>query len=309
AAPPPPASRAPPAGRPAARAPTARPSPAGRGRDLGQVRLAPAAPARRWGRSVRYGLAAAFAAVTVGGVAVAAGTGVLPLVGPAPASSVTAGETADPLVSKEPGIRQDPEAPPTDPGGDPTPGSSPSADGSTAPTPRAPDGRGPTTPAPRTPEAGSTTGSTGSGDSGSADLREKALKACRQYRTGTLDATGRRQLTRTLRGGETLRLYCDRILSGDTGTPKDDGQDGSKDSKDGSKDDSKDDGKGDQDGDGGRKGGSKGGAPGGNTGNTGTVGGIRDRAGSTLPDARLQAGVNAAPPAGITAEVRVPLGV
>lgn len=106
--------------------------------DLGRVRLAPVtAPARRWGRSVRYGLAAAVAAVTVGGVAVAAGTGVLPLVGPSPASSVTAAETTDPRVSEEPGIRQDPETPPTEPGaGDPTPGSSPSADsGSHAPTP------------------------------------------------------------------------------------------------------------------------------------------------------------------------------
>ncbi|CAM5419887.1 hypothetical protein STANM309S_00096 [Streptomyces tanashiensis] len=112
--------------------------------DLGRVRLAPAtAPARRWARSVRYGLAAAVAAVTVGGVAVAAGTGVLPLVGPEPASSVTAGDGGPPRSLKEPGIRQDPEAPPTEPGGgDPTPGASPSGDsGSTTPTPRVPDGR------------------------------------------------------------------------------------------------------------------------------------------------------------------------
>ncbi|WP_426365703.1 hypothetical protein [Streptomyces sp. E-08] len=292
---------------------TAAPVPAGHARDLGRVRLAPGtAPARRWGRSVRYGLAAAFAAVTVGGVAVAAGTGVLPLVGPAPASSVSAGDTADPLVSKEPGIRQDPEAPPTEPGGgDPTPGSSPSADGSTAPTPRASDGRGSITPAPRsTPEPGRTTGDTGgTGGSGSTGLREKALKACRQYRTGKLDATGRRQLTNTLRTGETLRLYCDRILSGDTGTSKEDGQDESKDT-------SKGDGKGDEDTDDDRKGGSKDGSesgtPGGDSGENGSNGSggdARTRAGTALPDARLQAGVTAALPAGITARARVPLGV
>ncbi|MGW1121289.1 hypothetical protein ACWD5B_29955, partial [Streptomyces tanashiensis] len=277
--------------------------------DLGRVRLAPAtAPARRWARSVRYGLAAAVAAVTVGGVAVAAGTGVLPLVGPAPASSVTAGETADPLVSKEPGIRQDPEAPPTEPGGgDPTPGASPSGDsGSTTPTPRVPDGRGTVTPGPGTPKPGRPTGGTGGKDgAGSTDLREKVLKACREFRTGKLDATGRQQLTNTLRNGETLRRYCDRILSGDTGTPEKDGDSG---------DDTKGDGKDDSDGD--RKGGSKEGSKGGSRGGNGaerSAGGVGDRAGVVLPDTRVQAGITAAPPAGITAgitaEARVPLGV
>ncbi|MFJ6576387.1 hypothetical protein ACIQMY_10520 [Streptomyces sp. NPDC091368] len=300
--------------RAATTAPSALSAAAGRGRDLGRVRLAPAtAPARRWGRSVRYGLTAAFAAVTVGGVAVAAGTGVLPLVGPAPATSVSAEETADRLVSKEPGIGQDPEAPPTDPGrGDPTPGPSPSAEGSTPPTPGASAGGGPTTPAPRTPEPGRTTARPGAtedsgatGDPGSADLREKVLKACRQYRTGRLDAAGRRQLMNTLRGGETLRLYCDRILSGDTGTPKGDGSQGRP----------EDDGKGDEDTDGGREGGTgrggEGRAPGENHGGIGNggTGGIRDRAGSTLPDARLQSGTAAAAPGAITTGARVPLGV
>ncbi|MEV7564698.1 hypothetical protein [Streptomyces tanashiensis] len=279
--------------------------------DLGRVRLAPVtAPARRWARSARYGLAAAVAAVTVGGVAVAAGTGVLPLVGPAPASSVTAGETADPLVSKEPGIRQDPEAPPTEPdGGDPTPGASPSGDsGSTTPTPRVPDGRGTVTPGPGTPTPGRPTGGTGGKDgTGSTDLREKVLKACREFRTGKLDATGRQQLTNTLRNGETLRRYCDRILSGDTGTPE---KDGRGDTKDDGKDDGKDDS------DGGRKGGSKEGSKGGSSGGNGTdrsAGGLGDRAGAVLPETRIQAGVTAAPPAGITAGItagaRLPLGV
>ncbi|MPY35786.1 extensin, partial [Streptomyces adustus] len=65
--------------------------------DAGLVRLgrpAPAAGRFRWGRPVRLGLSAALAAGMVGGVAVAAGTGVLPApfggVEPGPAASVSA---------------------------------------------------------------------------------------------------------------------------------------------------------------------------------------------------------------------------
>ncbi|MFH9722678.1 hypothetical protein ACH4M4_06890 [Streptomyces sp. NPDC017254] len=211
--------------------------------ELGRVRLAAgAAPRRRWGRSVRYGLAAAVAAVTVGGVAVAAGTGVLPIVGPAPASSVTAGETVAPLVSEESGIREEPEASPTEPGGDSggTPGVSPSASGgTTAPPTGGPDGNGTGTSEPGTRTPGRSTAGTGTstggpekepdgtgGDPGATTLREKAVKACQAYRAGKLDATTRKGLTRTLRDGETLRRYCDRILGTATGAP----QDGNKDS-------------------------------------------------------------------------------
>ncbi|MER7533406.1 hypothetical protein ABTX77_01280 [Streptomyces sp. NPDC097704] len=287
------------------------------GAELGRIRLAPVtAPARRWGRSVRYGLAAAVAAVTVGGVAVAAGTGVLPLVGPAPASSVTAGETTDPLVSTEPGIRQDPETPPTRPGdGDPTPGSSPSADsGSTAPTPRVPTGRGTATAGPGTPKPGRSDGSGTSGGTGSTSTREKALQACREYRTGKLDAAGRQQLQNTLRGGDTLRGYCDRILSGDTansdgngnngnGTSEGTGQNGSK-GGDG-QDDSQDDPEGNADS--GRKGGSNSGTGGGSEG--GDQGASGNKASGGVPDARLQASLTAALPLGITVGTRLPLAV
>ncbi|MFD0071859.1 hypothetical protein ACFVIY_05405 [Streptomyces sp. NPDC127166] len=302
----------------AASAPVSAPASAGRtaGAELGRIRLAPVtAPARRWGRSVRYGLAAAVAAVTVGGVAVAAGTGVLPLVGPAPASSVTAGETTDPLVSKEPGIRQDPETPPTRPGdGDATPGSSPSADsGSTAPTPRVPDGRGTATAGPGTPTPGRTNGGGNSGGTGSTTGREKALQACREYRTGKLDAAGRQKLQNTLRGGDTLRGYCDRILSGDSansggngngnGTSESTGQNGSKggDGQGDTKDDPEDNA------DGGRKGGSNSGTGGGSEG--GDRGGSGGKASGGIPDARLQASLTAALPLGITAETRLPLAV
>ncbi|MFB7029741.1 MULTISPECIES: hypothetical protein [unclassified Streptomyces] len=256
----------------AAAAPAAAPAPAARGNtagetvpaDLGRVRLARvAAPPRRWGRSARYGLAAAVAAVAVGGVAVAAGTGVLPLVGPAPASSVSAGETARPLVSPEPGdIREDSGIPgPPPPGEDRTRGASPSAGtaspapdvtgpDTTAPDGDRPEGDGADRPKRDVPEPGRGTAGTdeapdpdptrgpdrdGSGNgngngngNGVTDLRQKAVEACRAYRSGKLDDGGRRRLADTLRNGETLRRYCDRVLSGATGAPGNTSEDGSK---------------------------------------------------------------------------------
>ncbi|MFJ5076827.1 hypothetical protein ACIP8Z_19765 [Streptomyces sp. NPDC088553] len=277
--------------------------------ELGRVRLAPVPAARpRWGRSLRYGLAAAVAAVTVGGVAVAAGTGVLPMVGPAPASSVTAGESADPLVSEDPGIRKDPEAPSTEPGGggDRTPGASPSAGtGTTPPSTGAPDGhgtdtRGPGTPKPGTSAPGTGTGTdaggpgeqTGGGDGGTGGdpsattARERILRACRAFRSGKLDATARKGLTSGLRDGETLRRYCDRILGGGTAAPEG-GASGEDGSKDGSDDDPKGDGNGDRgSGDSGRD--------------------RRDTARSSAPDTT---GLTAVLPLGIGVGARVPLPV
>ncbi|MFF3840377.1 hypothetical protein [Streptomyces sp. NPDC001930] len=283
--------------------------------ELGRVRLAHVPVRRpRWGRSLRYGLAAAVAAVTVGGVAVAAGTGVLPMVGPAPASSVTAGENADPLVSEDPGIRKDPEAPSTEPGGggDRTPGASPSAGTSTTPpSTGAPDGHGTDTRGPGTPKPGTGTPGTGtgtgtdpggpgteSGDTGGATggdpsgtkSRERILKACQAFRSGKLDATGRRGLTSALRNGETLRRYCDRILGGGTAAPVDGGS-----GQDGSKGEADDDPKGDGSGDG-RNGDGR--------GDSGWD--RRDTARSSAPDT---AGLTAALPLGIGVDVRVPLPV
>ncbi|CAM5664081.1 hypothetical protein SMICM304S_00770 [Streptomyces microflavus] len=88
------------------------------------IGAAPAAPPRRprWSRPVRFGLAVSLAGCALGGVAVAAGTGVLPGPfggndSPAPASSVSAA-TPEPLVSGLPA--EDPSAaaepsPPADP--------------------------------------------------------------------------------------------------------------------------------------------------------------------------------------------------
>ncbi|MFJ5828597.1 hypothetical protein [Streptomyces sp. NPDC093089] len=290
--------------------------------ELGRVRLAPvAAPARRWGRSLRYGLAAAVTAVTVGGVAVAAGTGVLPLVGPAPAGTVTAGESPGPVAPKEPGIRPDPEAPPSGPGGDGTPGASPSAGATTvAPSTQGPDGHGTSTPGPG--RTTTDTGSTDGGDTGvtggtaGTDLRSRTLKACQDYRAGKLDAAGRDRLTRDLRSGDTLRRYCDRILAGGTGAS--DGTDtpkgGTKDTSDGDTKDEDRDGSGATDGDGKGRDGSAAGSGDARDGG----GGDRDslRLSAALPagfptgtDTATTAGTTAGTPAGTTAEARLPLPV
>lgn len=85
----------------------------GRGRvqssDAGLVRIGrpvPIAAGSRWGRPVRVGLTAVFAAGMLGGVAVAAATGVLPTPfhdDPTPAASISAAATPDrPLISPSP---------------------------------------------------------------------------------------------------------------------------------------------------------------------------------------------------------------
>ncbi|GGN90739.1 hypothetical protein GCM10011579_086950 [Streptomyces albiflavescens] len=85
--------------------------PAAHASDAGLVRLGRAAGngrRARWGRPTRFGLAAVLAAGMLGGVAVAAGTGVLPTPfsneRPSPAASVTAAGTPEqPLLSPSPG--------------------------------------------------------------------------------------------------------------------------------------------------------------------------------------------------------------
>ncbi|MFF0433257.1 hypothetical protein ACFYU9_13655 [Streptomyces sp. NPDC004327] len=180
--------------------------------DLGAVRLAPVTTGSRWGRSLRYGLAAAFAAVTVGGVAVAAGTGVLPLTrDPDAGRSVNAVDTTDPTVSGSPtgGIGTEvPAVPSTGPGRTTAPGSTDGPDATTAGP-----GGGTATP-----------GGTGTGGQGgvSAAERDRVLKACQDFRSGKLADSGRQRLAEALKSGDTVKRYCDRVLSGvpvNTATP------------------------------------------------------------------------------------------
>ncbi|MFI8827513.1 hypothetical protein [Streptomyces sp. NPDC053431] len=172
--------------------------------DLGAVRIAPVLAGRRWGRSLRYGLAAAFAAVTVGGVAVAAGTGVLPLTAEPPGRSVAATDTTGPAVSGSPtgGIGSEVPAVPTGPDGRTvTPGATDGPATATA----GPGGENGATVTPgRTP--------TGGPRGGDAD-RAKVIEACQDYRAGKLAGSGRDRLTSALRNGETVKRYCDRILA------------------------------------------------------------------------------------------------
>lgn len=184
--------------------------------ELGTVRIAPAPAGPRWGRSLRYGLAAALAAVTVGGVAVAAGTGVLPLTGePAPARSVSAAETPD-----GPGVTESA-----------VPGSPSGGTGSTVPSVPLDSASGTATPAtpggPATATAGSDGGTaatpspglTTSGKGGDEDAeRRQTLKACREFQEGKLADSGRQRLQSALRNGETVKRYCTRVLSGTPAT-------------------------------------------------------------------------------------------
>ncbi|MFD3314997.1 hypothetical protein [Streptomyces sp. NPDC058694] len=157
----------------------------------------------RWGRPVRYGLAAALAAGMIGGAAVAATSGVLPFGGeePEPGSSATVDVTPDrPLVSPSPEKKQ---------GGGPD---KPRPDGSSG----GPTGKGPVPP-------GEARGGTDPGarpDPGE-DRREGRTgrgwrwlaSVCRDLRDGrNLDSERRRGLEDAANGAEQVKKYCKGIL-------------------------------------------------------------------------------------------------
>ncbi|KUN30766.1 hypothetical protein AQJ11_11190 [Streptomyces corchorusii] len=225
----------------AAHAPTAPRTPA-RGADAGLVRIG--APARtgirtrrpRWARPVRLALAAAVVAGTLGGVAVAAGTGVLPTPfgddHPRPATSVSPDTTTgQPLTS------------PSAPGGGTGTG--------------APDGgtrghRGGTD-----DEAAGTDDGTGAPSATSGAGRPGATAACRALRDGKDLDTGRKRALEHLAGGPgRVTAYCKVLLgagdsaSGGTGGANSGGSggnttgQGSDNGKGGGKGSGKDNGKG-----------------------------------------------------------------
>ncbi|MEV7686300.1 hypothetical protein [Streptomyces bungoensis] len=168
-----------------------------RGTDAGLVRIGAGgrsgirARRPRWARPVRLALAAAVAAGTLGGVAMAAG-GILPLPfhdeHPAPAASVSA---------------------------DPSPGRP-----LTSPSAPAPEGLAPGA---GTPEAG-TGGTPGGGPSGDAPgttpgapgaSRQEAGAACRDIRDGKELGAGRRRALEGLAGGPArVTAYCKSVLAG-----------------------------------------------------------------------------------------------
>ncbi|MFI1185526.1 hypothetical protein [Streptomyces californicus] len=217
---------------------------------------APAAPPRRprWSRPLRFGLVASLAGCALGGVAVAAGTGVFGGTfggqgSPAPATSVSAAATPGPLMSDEPA--GEPSSP-----ADPSPPDRPEASsapetresgGSEEPdeartegSGREPDGDRPGGQGGPGGDGRESTGGNGddhgghraasgtsgtAGDSGgsggddteSGDWYDQSVKACKAFRDGTLDDRSRRRLIQLAKGEENLERFCDRLLDGDGG--------------------------------------------------------------------------------------------
>lgn len=204
----------------------------------------------RGSRPIRFGLVASLACCAIGGVAVAAGTGMLPgpfgRHTPTPASSVSAAASPEELGS---GLTGDGEAsapPPGSAGGDSASPATPGAGPTAGPESGRPDDGGRTTdeaPAEASADGGgesrsggaednpadgtgATQGSGGqdgdgasgdtdnSGDTGdrTAAWYAKTLKACRDYRDGKLDDESRSRLEALAKGARNLDRFCDRML-------------------------------------------------------------------------------------------------
>ncbi|MFF5333227.1 hypothetical protein [Streptomyces sp. NPDC013181] len=200
-------------------------------------------PRNRWSRPLRFGLVASLACCALGGVAVAAGSGVLPgpfgRHTPSPATSVSAAASPGELGSGAvAGGQTTAPAPP----GTPTPG---------APDPGADDTAGPDDGTPRGKRDGkddtSDHGPSGDGGGPSGDGREsgddpaddpadhdsadpdrgngrsgatgsgsnwyaRTVAACRDYRAGRLDEESRSHLEALAKGARNLDRFCDRML-------------------------------------------------------------------------------------------------
>ncbi|MFI9628765.1 hypothetical protein [Streptomyces sp. NPDC052042] len=176
---------------------------------------------RRRTRPLRLGLVASFAGCALGGVAVAAGAGVLP--GPfgghtpAPASSVSADASPDGV-----GSRDVTEAPPAV-----QPSASPDTPSATPPTGSVDpggedeergngDGRRSDGKPDGTPDGGAHSGAPAvPGGANSGRWHAKPAQACREYRDGDLDDEHRRYLEALANGARNLERFCDRILDKD----------------------------------------------------------------------------------------------
>ncbi|MFD6888940.1 hypothetical protein [Streptomyces sp. NPDC059957] len=214
--------------------------------ELGPQAGQAAAPSRR-GRPIRFALAAAVAGVAVGGLAAAAGTGLLDrdardTAGRVPAVSVSVGSSSG--ASADGGYATPFALPrtttPPDGGGrsgSPSPGNTPGTDGR---TPAAPDGVsgaiGGTGAEP------STSGSTGDknghdrslqggADGATTDPRDGSdrdrdrdresrtgvVQLCRDFRSGKIDEAGRERLVRLAKGLLRVPRYCQLVLDSATG--------------------------------------------------------------------------------------------
>ncbi|MGX1883341.1 hypothetical protein [Streptomyces sp. NPDC055287] len=220
----------------------------------------------RWARPVRLGLAGAIAGVALGGVAVAAGTGVLPSpfgpsTDPAPATSVSAAATPPPVTpgatTPEPGATGGPTPESTGTPGDAheTPGGGDDTAGATQqPTPGSETGVPPDYPG----WTGEGTPGTGDGGTAAGDWYRKTAKACQDYRSGSLAPDHERRLEAAAEGADRVARFCDRLLDGsgdrdDTDGGADEGRSGG---HGGANGDDADGESRDGDGDGGKNGGS-----------------------------------------------------
>ncbi|MEU9146422.1 hypothetical protein [Streptomyces sp. NPDC048349] len=211
--------------------------------DLGRAAVL-RGPAPRRARAVKFGLAAALASVAVGGLAAAAGVGLLDqprrdTAGPGPAMSVSAdgeptagdgsgGSTLDPQLRPTPlGDGAGPTA---------TPGTSlpPGADGFTSPGGDLLGGTGSgnsaTGGAGRDTKDGKDTGDgtfrvdgapDGSGDGSTGRDRDsdrenqrRAVDLCHDYRAGHLNDDRRERLSRLAKGLARIPYYCEALLDG-----------------------------------------------------------------------------------------------
>ncbi|WP_328968882.1 hypothetical protein [Streptomyces sp. NBC_00239] len=168
-------------------------------------------------RPLRLGLAAAIAAVAIGGVAAAAGTGLLPgprvVAGPGPSVSVTLDPA--PRPSGSPGYEEPGTGEPAEPlrvtegpiGGADT--ASPGT-GSGSPSPGE-DGGAKEKDRDRDRNAGGTDGTAGGTESAT-----KLAGWCRELRAGRLDGERKSLLERAARGTR-VEKFCDRLLGGGAG--------------------------------------------------------------------------------------------
>ncbi|MET9465192.1 hypothetical protein ABZY44_10320 [Streptomyces sp. NPDC006544] len=200
----------------------------------------------RRGRPVRFVLAAAVASVAVGGLAAAAGAGLLDRgthdgAVHAPAVSVSTGSSSDAsggddlMLVPQPGF--------TSPGGDGTQGTTPGPRDTQDAQGRTPDGSGgdaatggygaggagggastgPSANGPTPDRGGKDPSLEGGADGGGtgafkdAEGRTRAVELCRAFRSGKIDNDGREKLVRLAKGLLRIPRYCKTVLDGATG--------------------------------------------------------------------------------------------
>lgn len=174
-----------------------------------------ASPPARWARPLRYGLAAVLAGCMIGGVAVAAGTGVLPSPfgdrdQPGPAASASSVASPEPLASPSEGASGTPDVEPDDV--TTTPEDPSRETGGSEPPQEAENSEG--------ASKGGTAGTTqpGTGDpqrkDEAKDWYRKVVSACRDYRSGELQGEKRRRLEEAAKGSQRVTEFCGRVLDG-----------------------------------------------------------------------------------------------